>query len=56
MISLSLCHAVRIAPAMIQSTVAARRVEYRESFRQKKITRINSSLMMDPDLPEYQVN
>ncbi|XP_078052193.1 phospholipid-transporting ATPase IF, partial [Augochlora pura] len=54
MISISLCHTVQISPPSIRPSVIARRVEYRESFRQKKITRVNSSLMMHPDLPEYQ--
>nr|XP_033338389.1 probable phospholipid-transporting ATPase IF [Megalopta genalis]XP_033338398.1 probable phospholipid-transporting ATPase IF [Megalopta genalis] len=54
MISISLCHTVQVSPPSVRSTVIARRVEYRESFRLKKITRVNSSLMMHPDLPEYQ--
>ncbi|XP_043284852.1 phospholipid-transporting ATPase IF [Venturia canescens] len=54
MMSLSLCHSVHIAPEQLQSSVAIKRAEYRESFRQKRVTRVNSSLMMDPALPEYQ--
>ncbi|XP_076656807.1 phospholipid-transporting ATPase IF [Halictus rubicundus] len=54
MISIALCHTVQISPPSIRPSVIARRIEYRESFRQKRITRVNSSLLMHPDLPEYQ--
>ncbi|XP_032670766.1 probable phospholipid-transporting ATPase IF isoform X2 [Odontomachus brunneus] len=54
MISISLCHMVHIAPPSQRPVVIARRTLFRESFRLKKITRVNSSLMMHPDLPEYQ--
>ncbi|XP_024937348.1 probable phospholipid-transporting ATPase IF isoform X3 [Cephus cinctus] len=54
MISISLCHAVHIAPPSQKASIMARRSFFRESFRQKKTTVINSSLLMDPDLPEYQ--
>ncbi|XP_076683090.1 phospholipid-transporting ATPase IF isoform X2 [Andrena cerasifolii] len=54
MISLALCHTVQITPPSQRPAVIARRTEFRESFRQKKILRVNSSLMMHPDLPEYQ--
>ncbi|XP_024876630.1 probable phospholipid-transporting ATPase IF isoform X1 [Temnothorax curvispinosus] len=53
-ISLSLCHIVQIAPPSHRPEIIARRTLFRESFRLKKITRVNSSLMMHPDLPEYQ--
>lgn len=55
MISISLCHVVQIAPTSLRPEVIARRTTFRESFRLRKITRVNSSLMMHPDLPEYQV-
>lgn len=55
MMSISLCHVVRIAPSRLHSEVIAKRALFRESFRLKKIKRVNSSLMMHPDLPEYQV-
>ncbi|EFN88498.1 Probable phospholipid-transporting ATPase IF [Harpegnathos saltator] len=54
MISISLCHVVHIAPPSQRPVVVARRTLFRESFRLKKVTRVNSSLMMHPDLPEYQ--
>ncbi|XP_015439518.1 PREDICTED: probable phospholipid-transporting ATPase IF [Dufourea novaeangliae] len=54
MISISLCHTVQISPPSLMPSVIANRIEYRASFRQKKITRVNSSLLMHPDLPEYQ--
>ncbi|XP_076762998.1 phospholipid-transporting ATPase IF [Xylocopa sonorina] len=54
MISLALCHTVQISPPSQKVSVIARRKEYRESFRQKKIRHVNSSLLMHPDLPEYQ--
>ncbi|XP_014470440.1 PREDICTED: probable phospholipid-transporting ATPase IF [Dinoponera quadriceps] len=54
MISISLCHVVHIAPPSQRPVIMARRTIYRESFRSKKITRVNSSLLMHPDLPEYQ--
>ncbi|XP_018398443.1 PREDICTED: probable phospholipid-transporting ATPase IF [Cyphomyrmex costatus] len=54
MISISLCHMVQIAPPSLRSEIIARRTLFRESFRLKKVTRVNSSLMMHPDLPEYQ--
>ncbi|KYN18060.1 Putative phospholipid-transporting ATPase 12 [Trachymyrmex cornetzi] len=54
MISISLCHLVQIAPPSLRPKVVARRTLFRESFRLKKVTRVNSSLMMHPDLPEYQ--
>jgi len=55
MISISLCHVVQIAPPSQRPMIEAKRKSFRESFRLSKITRVNSSLMMDPDLPEYQV-
>ncbi|XP_043259044.1 phospholipid-transporting ATPase IF-like [Colletes gigas] len=54
MISISLCHSVQITPPSQKLSVIARRTEFRESFRQKKILQVHSSLLMDPDLPEYQ--
>ncbi|XP_003485770.1 probable phospholipid-transporting ATPase IF isoform X1 [Bombus impatiens] len=54
MISLSLCHSVQISPPSQTPGVIARRTEYRASFKQKKILQVNSSLLMDPNLPEYQ--
>ncbi|XP_044580312.1 phospholipid-transporting ATPase IF-like isoform X1 [Cotesia glomerata] len=54
MIALSLCHSVHVAPPMIMDGVVARRTAFRESFRHKTIRRVNSSLLMDPSLPEYQ--
>ncbi|XP_053972565.1 phospholipid-transporting ATPase IF [Hylaeus volcanicus] len=54
MISISLCHTVQITPPSQKPAVVARRIEFRESFRQKKNLHVNSSLLMDPDLPEYQ--
>ncbi|XP_076284102.1 phospholipid-transporting ATPase IF [Lasioglossum baleicum] len=54
MISIALCHTVQISPPSVRPSVVAKRIEYRESFRQKKVTRVNSSLLMHPDLPEYQ--
>lgn len=55
MISISLCHVVQIAPPSQRPEIVAKRTSFRESFRLKKITRVNSSLMMHPDLPQYQV-
>ncbi|XP_034937307.1 probable phospholipid-transporting ATPase IF isoform X2 [Chelonus insularis] len=54
MIALSLCHSVHVAPPIVMESVVARRTAFRESFRQRSITRVNSSLLMDPNLPEYQ--
>ncbi|KAL6255347.1 hypothetical protein P5V15_013685 [Pogonomyrmex californicus] len=54
MISISLCHVVQIAPPNRRPEIIAKRTQFRESFRLKKVTRVNSSLMMHPDLPEYQ--
>ncbi|KAL2720927.1 phospholipid-transporting ATPase IF-like isoform X3 [Vespula squamosa] len=54
MMSISLCHVVQIAPSSRKSTISTKRLEYRESFRLKTITKVNSSLLMHPDLPEYQ--
>ncbi|XP_011166374.2 probable phospholipid-transporting ATPase IF isoform X2 [Solenopsis invicta] len=54
MMGISLCHVVQIAPPSLRPEIIARRTEFRESFRLKKVTRVNSSLMMHPDLPEYQ--
>ncbi|XP_050456062.1 phospholipid-transporting ATPase IF-like isoform X4 [Cataglyphis hispanica] len=54
MISISLCHMVQIAPPSLRPEMIAKRISFRESFRLKKITRVNSSLMMHPDLPQYQ--
>ncbi|XP_020288805.1 probable phospholipid-transporting ATPase IF isoform X2 [Pseudomyrmex gracilis] len=54
LISISLCHVVQIAPPSHRPEIVALRTSFRESFRLKKITRVNSSLMMHPDLPEYQ--
>ncbi|XP_008544618.1 phospholipid-transporting ATPase IF isoform X1 [Microplitis demolitor] len=54
MIALSLCHSVHVAPPIVMDGVVARRTAFRESFRQKTIRRVNSSLLMDPSLPEYQ--
>lgn len=55
MMSISLCHVVQIAPSSRKLTISTKRLEYRESFKSKKITKVNSSLLMHPDLPEYQV-
>ena len=55
MLSISLCHAVHIAPPVQKAKAELRREEFRESFRLRKVIRVNSSLMMDPSLPEYQV-
>ncbi|XP_066584351.1 phospholipid-transporting ATPase IF-like isoform X2 [Prorops nasuta] len=54
MISISICHVVQIAPPSHRASIIARRSEYRKSFKLKKITKINSTLLMHPDLPEYQ--
>ncbi|XP_076237899.1 phospholipid-transporting ATPase IF [Calliopsis andreniformis] len=54
MVSIALCHSVQISPESLRPVVIARRIEFRESFRQKRILRVNSSLMMHPNLPEYQ--
>ncbi|XP_015172643.1 PREDICTED: probable phospholipid-transporting ATPase IF [Polistes dominula] len=54
MISISLCHVVQIAPPSQKSIISSKRLEYRKSFRLKETTKINSSLLMHPDLPEYQ--
>ncbi|XP_035734472.1 probable phospholipid-transporting ATPase IF isoform X2 [Vespa mandarinia] len=54
MMSISLCHVVQIAPPSRKSTISTQRLEYRKSFRLKTITKVNSSLLMHPDLPEYQ--
>ncbi|XP_043667422.1 phospholipid-transporting ATPase IF-like isoform X2 [Vespula pensylvanica] len=54
MMSISLCHVVQIAPSSRKLTISTKRLEYRESFKSKKITKVNSSLLMHPDLPEYQ--
>ncbi|XP_012530011.2 probable phospholipid-transporting ATPase IF isoform X2 [Monomorium pharaonis] len=54
MISIAVCHVVQIAPPSLRPEIVARRTQFRESFRLKKVTRVNSSLMMHPDLPEYQ--
>ncbi|XP_076173411.1 phospholipid-transporting ATPase IF isoform X2 [Ptiloglossa arizonensis] len=54
MISIALCHTVQITPPSQRPTVVARRAEYRESFRLKKVLHVNSSLLMDPALPDYQ--
>ncbi|XP_008214118.1 probable phospholipid-transporting ATPase IF isoform X1 [Nasonia vitripennis] len=54
MLSISICHTVHIAPDSQKAKAQMKRVEFRESFRLKKIVRLNSSLMMHPDLPEYQ--
>lgn len=55
MISISVCHTVQITPPSQRENIAAKRREFRESFRQKKILQVHSSLLMDPELPEYQV-
>ncbi|XP_076395905.1 phospholipid-transporting ATPase IF [Megachile rotundata] len=54
MISIALCHVVQISPPSQRLSVIAKRTEYRKSFRLKKVTQLNSSLLMHPDLPEYQ--
>ncbi|KAK2580780.1 hypothetical protein KPH14_011515 [Odynerus spinipes] len=54
MISISLCHVVQIASPCRKSEISMKRSEYRKSFRSKTITKVNSSLLMHPDLPEYQ--
>ncbi|XP_058801756.1 phospholipid-transporting ATPase IF-like isoform X2 [Phymastichus coffea] len=54
MLSLSLCHCVHIAPPLQRAKAELNRVEFRESLRLRKPVRLNSSLMMDPALPEYQ--
>lgn len=53
--AISLCHSVHVAPPILMDSIAAKRVAFRASFRQRSITRVNSSLLMHPDLPEYQV-
>ncbi|XP_034184560.1 phospholipid-transporting ATPase IF isoform X1 [Osmia lignaria lignaria] len=54
MISISLCHSVQITPPSQRKNIIARRTEYRKSYRLRKILQLNSSLLMHPDLPEYQ--
>ncbi|OAD56072.1 putative phospholipid-transporting ATPase IF, partial [Eufriesea mexicana] len=54
MISIALCHSVQISPPSQTPIITARRKEFRESFKQKKVIQVNSSLLMHPDLPEYQ--
>ncbi|CAK9806962.1 Phospholipid-transporting ATPase IF [Anthophora plagiata] len=54
LISLALCHSVQISPPSQRSSVIAKRKEFRRSFKEKKVLQVNSSLLMDPDLPEYQ--
>lgn len=54
MIAISLCHSVHVAPPMLMESIAAKRTAFRASFRQKSFMRVNSSLLMDPNLPEYQ--
>lgn len=53
-LSVSLCHTVHIAPPSQTANAIKLRTLYRESFKKKKITRVNSSLLMHPSLPEYQ--
>lgn len=55
MLSISLCHDVQIAPAKQKAKAQIKREEFRESFHLREVVRVNSSLMMHPDLPEYQV-
>ncbi|XP_048514856.1 phospholipid-transporting ATPase IF-like isoform X2 [Athalia rosae] len=54
MIGISLCNVVHIAPPSQRASIVARRSFFRKSFREKKTSVINSSLLMHPDLPEYQ--
>ncbi|KOC61372.1 putative phospholipid-transporting ATPase IF [Habropoda laboriosa] len=54
MISLALCHSVQISPPSQRPSVIAKRKEFRRSFKEKKVLQVNSSLLMHPDLPEYQ--
>ncbi|CAB0041003.1 unnamed protein product [Trichogramma brassicae] len=55
-LGVAICHSVQVASAPQRAKARLKRSEYRESFRSKRITRLNSSLMMDPELPEYEVN
>ncbi|XP_014213401.1 probable phospholipid-transporting ATPase IF [Copidosoma floridanum] len=54
MLAISVCHDAHIAPPSQKAKAKMLRTVFRESFRVKKHARINSSLMMDPDLPEYE--
>ncbi|XP_061935372.1 phospholipid-transporting ATPase IF-like isoform X4 [Apis cerana] len=54
MISIALCHTVQISPLSQKASVILKRKEFRKSFKQKKILHVDSSLLMHPDLPEYQ--
>ncbi|XP_046588400.1 phospholipid-transporting ATPase IF isoform X1 [Neodiprion lecontei] len=54
MIGITLCNVVHIAPSSQRASIVARRSVFRKSFREKKTTVVNSSLLMDPNLPEYQ--
>lgn len=53
-LSISLCHTVHIASPSQTANAIKKRTEYRDSFKMKKITRVHSSLLMHPSLPEYQ--
>uniref|UniRef100_A0ABD2X6E1 Phospholipid-transporting ATPase n=1 Tax=Trichogramma kaykai TaxID=54128 RepID=A0ABD2X6E1_9HYME len=53
-LGVAICHSVQVASAPQRAKARLKRSEYRESFRSKRITRLNSSLMMDPELPEYE--
>ena len=55
MLSISLCHDVHIAPSEYKAKVEQERRNFRESYESKRTSSINSSLIMDPSLPEYQV-
>ncbi|KAF7997896.1 hypothetical protein HCN44_009294 [Aphidius gifuensis] len=54
LMAISLCHSVHVAPPILMDSIALKRAAFRASFRQRSITRVNSSLLMHPDLPEYQ--
>lgn len=54
MVGITLCHSVHVAPPILMDDIVAKRTAFRQSFRRRSITRVNSSLLMDPKLPEYQ--
>ncbi|KAJ8683561.1 hypothetical protein QAD02_019353 [Eretmocerus hayati] len=54
MLSICLCHDVHIAPLPQKMKAEMERVKFRESVRLHRTSSMNSSLMMDPGLPEYE--
>ncbi|XP_023288615.1 probable phospholipid-transporting ATPase IF isoform X2 [Orussus abietinus] len=54
LISISLCHVVHIAPPYRRISISQRRSAFRESFKLKRTSTLDSSLLMDPELPVYQ--